>query len=190
MSLRQKAAAPADADADGRAEAAALWPAVYTEPHAVAPFELVRPHAVPEPVFAACWACCDTTARFCYALVPRSGGGGSSSVLDAAAWNRAKTALLARAPQRLHVHEVARSEWAGGTHFHAAYSFASWFDDVFAMHVFGAHTAAGAGTARVCVELRCTHSCALRGFTAVTLQRALFADVDYADIDVVSCDSL
>lgn len=196
-SLRQKAAgvtaagaAGADADADGRAEAAALWPDVYTEPHVVAPFELVRPHAVPAPAFDACWAGCDTTARHCFALAARGG-----AALDEAAWTRARTALLAHTPARLHVHEVARHAWAHGTHVHAAYAFASWFDDVFAMHVFGRHSSSttgssSSGTARVCVELRCTRSCALRGFTAVALQRALFADIDDdIDVSVVSDDS-
>ena len=179
MSLRQKAAGAAaaaqDADADGRAEAPARWPAVYTAMHAVAPFELVRPHAVPAHVFDAGWARGDTTARYCYTFAAHDGD----------AWTRAKEALLARAPARLHVHEVARREWARGTHFHAAYSFASWFDDVFAMHLFGA---CAGSPARVRVELRCSRSSALRGFSAVTLQQALFADDVFADTEVIPCD--
>ena len=179
MSLRQKAAGAAaaaqDADADGRAEAPARWPAVYTAMHAVAPFELVRPHAVPAHVFDAGWARGDTTARYCYTFAAHDGD----------AWTRAKEALLSRAPARLHVHEVARREWARGTHFHAAYSFASWFDDVFAMHLFGA---CAGSSARVRVELRCSRSSALRGFSAVTLQQALFADDVFADTEVIPCD--
>jgi len=153
-----------------KAESVLMWPDLFMVPYVVGPFELVLPYPLPLHVFDSQWD------RYTDSLVFPFELGNTIHKLTSESFADVKKLLLDRLATQLNVHEVSRVEWGNGQYFHTSYSFMSWFDDVFAMHVSG-NFHSSTGIVSIYVEIRSSTACSLRGFDIMTVQQAVFSGV-------------
>jgi len=160
-----------------KAEEVLKWPDLFMVPYVVDPFELVLPYPLPIHIFDLQWDRYVSNIQFSYEV------GNDFRKLTTASYGDIKKRLLDRFVQQLNMYEVSRCEWGKGLFFHATYSFMSWFNDVFAMHLSGSFSLS-TGILTISVEIRSSTTCSLRGFTQMSLQRAFFSGIASTDICV------
>jgi len=160
-----------------KADEVLKWPDLFMVPYVVDPFELVLPYPLPIHIFDSQWERYTSNAMFYYEI------GNQFRKLSNESFASIKKSLLDRMVQRLNMHEVSRFDWLGGSYFHSSYSFMSWFNDVFAMHLSG-YFIPSDGIMTVSVEIRSSASSSLRGFTEIAMQRGFFSGIASSEVSV------
>jgi len=175
----QKPSEPVDA-----VESVTLWPEIFTEPYVLSPFELTDPLPMPSNAFNFVWARFPESRIDIYMIQPTMKC--SSEKLTMEAFQAIAHHTMDKLETQCNMSRIGSVQWGCDRSFHACYSFVSWFDDVFGVHVHGCYHPLE-NYAQITLELRSSSLAALSAITPALLQKALFADLDIS-LTASHCD--
>jgi len=162
-------------DASYTVDGSGLWPELFTEPYVLSPFELTDPLPMPAHVFDFVWARFPVSRKDIYVVQPTMSD--TNAKLTNESFKAISHQILSKLEHQCNMYHVGEVEWGSERNFHSCYSFVSWFDDVFGVHVHGNHHPLE-NYFQVTLEFRSSSLAALTAITPALIQKSLFGDLD------------
>jgi len=151
------------------------WPELFTEPYILSPFELTDPLPLHPHVFDFVWNRFPVSRVDIFVIQTLMND--PSTKMDAETFAMLSQQILEKLEKQCNMYHVGKMQWGGDRSFHSWYSFVSWFDDVFGVHVHGHHHPLE-NYMQISIELRSSSLPALSAISPALIQNALFADLN------------